>query len=205
MCGEGTWCLTGRVVQVGTVGTPFNVSMHEGLGAPLRLWSPDDPYLYNLTVALLPTATSQVMPTTTGMTYLAANRSAGVGQACALQDATPGTCASVQHHAHGRWLPCGAAQAPLDTVASYVGMRKISLGRAGPGNQLRPLLNNEFVFMIGLLDQVGSAYIHHLPFPTVLGYRVTLHTPVACGRSLALPPLHTGRPRAFPGLLSTVY
>lgn len=48
----------------------------------------------------------------------------------------------------------GAAQEPLDEVASYVGMRKISLGRVGPGNQLRPLLNNEFVFMIGFLDQV---------------------------------------------------
>ena len=41
-----------------------------------------------------------------------------------------------------------------DTVKSYVGMRKVSLGKVGPGNHLRPMLNNEFVFQLGFLDQV---------------------------------------------------
>ena len=41
------------------MGKPFNVSVQEGLGAPLRLWSFEDPHLYNLDVTLLP-KTSQV-------------------------------------------------------------------------------------------------------------------------------------------------
>ncbi len=39
-------------------------------------------------------------------------------------------------------------------MKSYVGMRKVSLGKVGPGNHLRPMLNNEFVFQLGFLDQV---------------------------------------------------
>lgn len=45
-------------------------------------------------------------------------------------------------------------QASTDTVKGYVGMRKISLGRTEPQGHLRPLLNNEFIFQIGFLDQV---------------------------------------------------
>ncbi len=45
-------------------------------------------------------------------------------------------------------------QAPSDTVKGYVGMRKISLGRTEPHGHLRPLLNDEFTFQIGFLDQV---------------------------------------------------
>lgn len=40
-------------------------------------------------------------------------------------------------------------------MASYVGMRKVSLGRVGPGKHLRPLLNNKFTFQLGFLDQVN--------------------------------------------------
>ena len=39
-------------------------------------------------------------------------------------------------------------------MRGYVGMRKISLGRTEPRGHLRPMLNNEFVFQIGFLDQV---------------------------------------------------
>ncbi|CAH0343903.1 PA14 domain-containing protein [Bacillus sp. CECT 9360] len=39
----------------------------------------------------------------------------------------------------------------VDTVESYFGMREISLGKVG--DKLRPLLNGEFVFQIGPLDQ----------------------------------------------------
>ena len=45
-------------------------------------------------------------------------------------------------------------EAEGDAVKAYVGMRKVSLGRVGPGGRLRPLLNNEFVFQLGFLDQV---------------------------------------------------
>ena len=43
------------------MGKPFNVSLQEGLGAPLRLWSFEDPHLYRLDVTLLP-ETLQVHP-----------------------------------------------------------------------------------------------------------------------------------------------
>jgi hypothetical protein len=39
----------------------------------------------------------------------------------------------------------------VDQVSSYFGMRKISLGQIG--DTLRPLLNNQFVFQIGVLSQ----------------------------------------------------
>ena len=45
-------------------------------------------------------------------------------------------------------------QASTDTVKGYVGIRKISLGRTEPQGHLRPMLNNEFIFQIGFLDQV---------------------------------------------------
>ena len=45
-------------------------------------------------------------------------------------------------------------QEVTDRVKGYVGMRKISLGRTHPHGHLRPMLNNEFVFQIGFLDQV---------------------------------------------------
>ena len=39
-------------------------------------------------------------------------------------------------------------------MRGYFGMREVSLGPVGPGNHPRPLLNGEFVFQIGMLDQV---------------------------------------------------
>ena len=46
-------------------------------------------------------------------------------------------------------------QEPLDSVTGYMGMRKISLGRTWQDGQLRLMLNDEFVFQIGFLDQVS--------------------------------------------------
>ena len=46
------------------------------------------------------------------------------------------------------------SQDVVDKVRGYVGMRKISLGCTERHGHLRPLLNNEFVFQIGFLDQV---------------------------------------------------
>lgn len=44
----------------------------------------------------------------------------------------------------------------VDHVRAYFGMRKISLGRVGKEKNLRPLLNDKFVFHIGMLDQVST-------------------------------------------------
>lgn len=41
----------------------------------------------------------------------------------------------------------------VDHVRAYFGMRKISLGRIGGEKNLRPLLNDKFVFHMGMLDQ----------------------------------------------------
>ena len=43
-----------------------------------------------------------------------------------------------------------------DLVSSYFAMRKSSMGRTADGG-LRPLLNNQFVFQTGMLDQVGPS------------------------------------------------
>ena len=40
-------------------------------------------------------------------------------------------------------------------MRAYFGMRKISLGAVGNETNLRPLLNNKFVFHMGMLDQVN--------------------------------------------------
>ena len=42
----------------------------------------------------------------------------------------------------------------VDHVRAYFGMRKIKLGRVGGEKNLRPLLNDKFVFHVGMLDQV---------------------------------------------------
>lgn len=76
----------------GSVGTEFFVSVPNA-----RLWSPDDPFLYNLTVRLR-----------SGTTV-------------------------------------------VDEVGSYFGMRSLTLGTVG--GYTRPLLNGQFVFQVGPLDQ----------------------------------------------------
>ena len=43
----------------------------------------------------------------------------------------------------------------VDHVRAYFGMRKVSLGRVGNEKALRPLLNDKFVFHMGMLDQVS--------------------------------------------------
>ena len=43
-----------------------------------------------------------------------------------------------------------------DRVQAYFGMREVSLGPVGPGGHPRPLINGEFVFQIGMLDQVTA-------------------------------------------------
>lgn len=47
-------------------------------------------------------------------------------------------------------------QGDQDRVQSYFGMRKISLGHVPGETNPRILLNNLFVFQMGILDQVTS-------------------------------------------------
>ena len=42
----------------------------------------------------------------------------------------------------------------VDYVRAYFGMRKVSLGHVGGEKSMRVLLNDKFVFLIGMLDQV---------------------------------------------------
>ena len=67
----------------------------------------------------------------------------------------PGSC--LQGHGH-----CRREQ---DRVRGYFGMREVSLGPVGPGGHPRPLLNGEFVFQIGMLDQVRQHELQHSRAP----------------------------------------
>ena len=48
----------------------------------------------------------------------------------------------------------------VDTVGSYLGMRKVSLDRTTPTSPLRIFLNNNATLQVGLLDQVSPAIMH---------------------------------------------
>jgi hypothetical protein len=65
----------------------------------------------------------------------------------------------------------------IDSVGSYLGMRKISLNRTSPTNPLRIFLNNNATLQLGLLDQVN---LPCLVFQLIL---------VACNLSKYLTPL----------------
>ena len=51
----------------------------------------------------------------------------------------------------------------IDSVGSYLGMRKISLNRTSPTNPLRIFLNNKATLQLGLLDQVKSPFDFCIP------------------------------------------
>ena len=57
------------------------------------------------------------------------------------------------------YLQAPAASA-VDTVGTYLGMRKVSLDRVSPTSPLRIFLNNNATLQIGLLDQVSRAFNH---------------------------------------------
>lgn len=73
------------------------------------------------------------------------------------------TAQSQAPHQHQVLLPASKSTNTevVDRVQSYFGVREISVGPVGPGGHPRPLLNGEFVFQIGMLDQV-SATFHRL-------------------------------------------
>ena len=55
-------------------------------------------------------------------------------------------------HLYGLRVSLRGPNKPIDTVNSYFGMRKISLGKDAQG-RTRIFLNNKFVFQVGALDQ----------------------------------------------------
>ena len=94
-----------------------------------HLWSPDDPYLYDLTAELV-----KVTPP----------KGAGDDR----RGLPPMTDQEVQAYAAAQ-----VAGAPIDTVQSYFGMRKISTGIDPMTGKMALLLNNEPLFQNGTLDQ----------------------------------------------------
>ena len=125
----------------GTVGQPFVLRVPRA-----QLWSPDSPYLYDLSVALQPrgsspnpTCTSPPLAAAPAPSALAAQagRAAPMRRMLASGDPNPATSAELNQG---------------DVVRSYFGMRKVSLGRDAAGS-VRMRLNNKPVFMIGMLDQ----------------------------------------------------
>lgn len=69
----------------------------------------------------------------------------------------------------------------VDHVRAYFGMRKISLGRIANEKALRPLLNDKFVFHMGMLDQV--ALLLHSCIWRSLGIAPSLTLHVGCNPS----------------------
>lgn len=97
-----------------------------------RLWSPDDPYLYDLKAELV----------TVGDPYAGQNerdRKAYDARFTAGEDRTYATAR--------------IAGAPRDTVDTYFAMRKVSIGPGRVTGQPAILLNNKPLFQNGTLDQ----------------------------------------------------
>lgn len=93
-----------------------------------KLWSPDSPFLYNLTVELVTVADPfGEMP-----------RNQRPRQDEALTKAFANATVTGN---------------PLDVITSYFAMRKIAVGKGPVANQPVLLLNNKFVFQNGPLDQ----------------------------------------------------
>jgi len=97
-----------------------------------RLWSPDDPYLYDLKAELVT-----------------------VADPYAGQDERDRKAYDARFTAGEGWTYAGArvAGAPRDTVDAYFAMRKISVGPGNVAGQPAMLLNNKPLFQNGTLDQ----------------------------------------------------
>lgn len=128
----------------GSVGQPFELRIPRA-----QLWSPDSPFLYDLSVALQPRGSSP-NPTCTSLPLAAAPGGAPAPSGSAAQAAR---AAPMRRMLAGNPKPGTAAELTQgDMVHSYFGMRKVSLGRDAAGS-VRLRLNNKPIFMIGMLDQ----------------------------------------------------
>ena len=136
----------------GTVGQPFALSIPRA-----QLWSPDSPYLYDLTVALQPHGSNRD-PTCTSPPLATAPRCAPAPSRPAAQAARVAPVRRMLADANPAPGTRAQARAQGDVVRSYFGMRKISLGRDAAGS-VRLRLNNKPIFVIGMLDQVRCSPI----------------------------------------------
>jgi hypothetical protein len=94
-----------------------------------RLWSPDDPYLYDLTAELVKVTLPQ-----------------GVSS-------NPRDLPALTEREAQAYAAATVAGTPSDSVKSYFGMRKISTGVDPKTGKLALLLNNKPLFHNGTLDQ----------------------------------------------------
>src|SRR3546814_4521099 len=94
-----------------------------------HLWSPDDPYLYDLTAELVKVTPPQ-----------------GAGDD--RKGLPPMTDREVQAYAAAT-----VVGSPSDTVQSYFGMRKISTGINPATGKMALMLNNKPLFQNGTIDQ----------------------------------------------------
>jgi beta-galactosidase/beta-glucuronidase len=106
----------------GPVNSPFRINID---ASGRMLWSPESPYLYNLTATLV--ATVEATTSTTSHTSTAATST--------TIDSTTSTTSTT-----------------IDAVGSYFGLRSVSLGTDAAG-VTRPLINGQFRFLNGFLDQ----------------------------------------------------
>ncbi|GFE76015.1 glycoside hydrolase family 2 protein [Novosphingobium sp. TCA1] len=107
---------------------------HAALDIPdAHLWSPDDPYLYDLVAELV-----TVEPPLGGEDKEAAAQRRKI------------RFTEKEAQAYAALTPRGGAR---DTVKSYFAMRKISIGRGPVEGQPAMLLNNKPLFQNGVLDQ----------------------------------------------------
>lgn len=187
-----------------SVGEAFEVEIPEP-----QLWSPDQPFLYDLAVTLhdggspgsLPVDASFKARKTIGASVAEKagipSRSAGgrkSGRLLQGLDSFLGLLFGGGGGGEGvRQTAKMPAQGNGDSVASYFAMRKASLGRTADGG-LRPMLNNKFVFQTGMLDQgfwpdglytpaTDDALVFDLEFTKELGYNMLRkHTKVESDR-----------------------
>jgi beta-galactosidase/beta-glucuronidase len=117
---------------VATAMLPINTLGYLRIPQP-KTWSPDSPFLYNLTVELVPVNDPFV-------------GTPAAGQSGNRRPRDP-------DRLRAGFVSAQATGPALDRVTSYFAMRKISVGSGPVPNQPVLLLNNEFVFQNGPLDQ----------------------------------------------------
>lgn len=109
-------------------GRPAYLPITNRDGGPPKLWSPDSPFLYDYRVEIVPINDPLV----------------GQANANRIHRSDLERTLFAQATVTGQ---------PLDAVTGYFAMRKISTGRGPVANQPVLLLNNQFVFQNGPLDQ----------------------------------------------------